>query len=594
MRKFFLLVSSVLLSLSVVSLFAQSNVDNNMMKRSMSNPVVNNLTGFGRGIVAGCDLDKDGKPEIIMSQYQDGGAIEIFEVTADNTLEEVWRSEDFGSPYGSSVRTVAVGDLDGNGYDELYAYVNTGWNTIDSTGGIVVFQNDGTDNGYQMVSKLDYVNNPSLIDTGSYRCEDMTIADFDNDGNLELAFTRWVGGEASSRTINIFSVSGDFASGFYTWKAEYKQTRYQLNTGGSVTGAYYGDLDNDGHGELWVGVYDLLSLRAIESTGPDAYVDSAHVKYIDHLVPEKDTYIIKGFVHGDIDGDGTNEILVEGTHTGQVFMLKAVGDVQDSVSVTELTFLQPGAFTTLALGDQDHTQGSDGMDLYSGGTSKGIVDYEFTGGALTDSANWVRYEFGADTAVIDSYQIAVVDTTVIPWDTTMVDTTSPVISPSWMVTVPKVDMDGDGRKELVASYLVAGKTSVDYADTTSHGVVIPEENKRWIQVFELDPTVGIKNAGWKVITAEDFVLKQNYPNPFNPTTSIEFYLPINKRVSLTVYNALGQKVKTLVNDQLVKAGTHVMQWDGTNSAGVKVASGMYVYELKYGNFTLHKRMTLMK
>ncbi|HHE54552.1 MAG TPA: T9SS type A sorting domain-containing protein, partial [Caldithrix abyssi] len=397
----------------------------------------------------------------------------------------------------------------------------------------------------------------------------------------------------ASRTVNILSVEGTFASGFYSWNQEYKQTRYQLNTGGSITGVYYGNLDNDEHSELWVSVYDNFSLRCIESTGPNSYVDSAHVVQLDKLDPDHDSYIIKAFVHGDIDGDGTNEIIVESTFTGKLFLLKAVGDVQDSVSVTLLPFLQPGAFTTLALGDQDHGSGSDGMDLYSGGTSNGIWDFEFVGGALTDSASWMVYNFGRDTAAVDTVMEMVVDTTVTPWDTTYVPTPSPVISPSWMVFVPKVDLDGDGNKELVASYLVAGSTTP--MDSTANGTPIPDENKRWLQVFEFG--AGVETAienNWKVITAEDFVLKQNYPNPFNPTTTIEFYLPVKKQISLTIYNALGQKVKTLINNQVVSAGNHALQWEGTNDAGAKVASGMYIYELKYGNFKQTKRMMLMK
>ncbi len=565
--------TTLILVLSVVTLFAQTDGDNTAMGLAYSNPAINNITGFGRGIYAGSDLDKDGKPEIIMTQYAGGGAIEIFEVTGDNTLEEIWRSPDLGSPYSSPARTVAVGDLDGDGYDELYVYVSTGWNSIDSTGGIVVFQNNGVDNSFDMVAKLDHTTNPAIIDTGSYRCEDITVADFDNDGQLELAFTRWVGSSYASRTVNILSVDGNFASGFYTWNVEYKQTRYQLNTGGSVTGAYYGDLDNDGHGELWISVYDNLSLRCIESTGPNSYVDSAHVMQINKLDSDKDSYIIKGFVHGDIDGDGSNEILVESTFTGKIFLLKAVGDVQDSVSVTLLPFLKPGAFTTLALGDQDHGDGSDGMDLYSGGTSAGILDYEFVGTSLTDSASWKLYNFGRDTVAIDTAGEA-------------------IISPSWMVFAPKVDLDNDGNKELVASYLVAGSTSP--VDSVG-GVPIPPENRGWLQVFEFgaSPATAIRND-WKVITAEDYVLKQNYPNPFNPTTTIEFYLPINKQISLTIYNSLGQKVKTLIDNQVISAGNHSVKWNGTNEAGAKVASGMYIYELKYGNFKQQKRMILMK
>ncbi len=69
----------------------------------------------------------------------------------------------------------------------------------------------------------------------------------------------------------------------------------------------------------------------------------------------------------------------------------------------------------------------------------------------------------------------------------------------------------------------------------------------------------------------DFTLSQNYPNPFNPTTNIEFTLLEKTNVELTVYNLIGQKVATLVNDNL-SAGIHKAQWNAS-----KLPSGIYIY-----------------
>jgi flagellar hook assembly protein FlgD len=90
------------------------------------------------------------------------------------------------------------------------------------------------------------------------------------------------------------------------------------------------------------------------------------------------------------------------------------------------------------------------------------------------------------------------------------------------------------------------------------------------------------------------VLESNYPNPFNPTTNIRFTLPIDKAVSVRVYDMTGRLVKTLVNQQLLAQGTHTVQWDGTNSFGAQVASGNYIYSLEYGNFRQSKTMVLVK
>ncbi|MBN1352863.1 carboxypeptidase regulatory-like domain-containing protein [candidate division KSB1 bacterium] len=73
-----------------------------------------------------------------------------------------------------------------------------------------------------------------------------------------------------------------------------------------------------------------------------------------------------------------------------------------------------------------------------------------------------------------------------------------------------------------------------------------------------------------------FDVHQNYPNPFNPTTEIHFQLPMKSRVSLKIYNMLGQEVRTLV-DGIKEAGFLKVQWDGKNQAGLGVASGIYLY-----------------
>jgi len=85
-----------------------------------------------------------------------------------------------------------------------------------------------------------------------------------------------------------------------------------------------------------------------------------------------------------------------------------------------------------------------------------------------------------------------------------------------------------------------------------------------------------------------FALKQNYPNPFNPTTNIKFDLPKSSDVELSLYNILGQKVMTLVN-QKMQAGYHQINFDARN-----LASGMYIYRIKAGNFVSVKKMMLIK
>ena len=89
------------------------------------------------------------------------------------------------------------------------------------------------------------------------------------------------------------------------------------------------------------------------------------------------------------------------------------------------------------------------------------------------------------------------------------------------------------------------------------------------------------------------VLGKNYPNPFNPSTSIQYSMNEPGQVSLTIYNMLGQLVKTLVND-VQPEGIHEAVWDGTNETGEAVTSGTYIYRLTAGSFTDTERMLLLK
>ncbi|MFQ5652659.1 MAG: AGE family epimerase/isomerase [bacterium] len=89
-----------------------------------------------------------------------------------------------------------------------------------------------------------------------------------------------------------------------------------------------------------------------------------------------------------------------------------------------------------------------------------------------------------------------------------------------------------------------------------------------------------------------FGLSQNYPNPFNPKTSIEYQLPKQTQVKLTIYNLVGQRVITLA-DQNHPAGYYTVQWDGTDHAGRRVASGVYLYRLETTDFVQVRKVTLI-
>lgn len=101
------------------------------------------------------------------------------------------------------------------------------------------------------------------------------------------------------------------------------------------------------------------------------------------------------------------------------------------------------------------------------------------------------------------------------------------------------------------------------------------------QVSNLDTLIG------------DYSFDPNYPNPFNPNTTLSFSLPRHAHVSLEIYNVLGQKVKTLV-DEFYPPGRHTVEWDGRDDSGTAVASGIYFSRFSAGEFKARRKMVIVK
>jgi hypothetical protein len=102
-----------------------------------------------------------------------------------------------------------------------------------------------------------------------------------------------------------------------------------------------------------------------------------------------------------------------------------------------------------------------------------------------------------------------------------------------------------------------------------------------------------KNPGDGVQKPTAYALGQNFPNPFNPSTTLLYSLKNAGHVQLNIYNVLGQNVRTLV-DEYQAAKDYSVIWDGHDDAGNEVASGVYFYRIKSGEFTDIKKMVLMK
>ena len=151
-------------------------------------------------------------------------------------------------------------------------------------------------------------------------------------------------------------------------------------------------------------------------------------------------------------------------------------------------------------------------------------------------------------------------------------------------------------KDVVMFTAADSSTGLDFYD---FGAQLPDRSEgrypdgtnTW--KFFTEPTRGAANSATAVensqtTTPHKFVLYQNYPNPFNPRTTISFSLPSKQRVTITIFNMLGQKIDTLVDD-ILAAGNHSVHWQAED-----MPSGVYFYQFKSDDYSVTKKMTLLR
>jgi hypothetical protein len=112
-----------------------------------------------------------------------------------------------------------------------------------------------------------------------------------------------------------------------------------------------------------------------------------------------------------------------------------------------------------------------------------------------------------------------------------------------------------------------------------------------VTLQKLDPTTGIKLIDNTV--PQVYSLGQNYPNPFNPTTTINYTIPKEGNVKIEVYDITGKLVTTLVNSSM-SGGKYSVTWNGKNSSGQNVGSGIYLYRIQASDFVSVKKMVMLK
>jgi hypothetical protein len=123
----------------------------------------------------------------------------------------------------------------------------------------------------------------------------------------------------------------------------------------------------------------------------------------------------------------------------------------------------------------------------------------------------------------------------------------------------------------------------------SSGRLFSRKHKILVDLSDV-PTTLAENGN---AVPKEFTLSQNYPNPFNPTTVIGYQLPIAGHVKLSIYNLLGQKIKTLINS-FQNAGKYSVIWNATDNSSNQVSSGIYFYKMETNGMSFQKKMLMIK
>lgn len=143
---------------------------------------------------------------------------------------------------------------------------------------------------------------------------------------------------------------------------------------------------------------------------------------------------------------------------------------------------------------------------------------------------------------------------------------------------------------------VAGKGTTTEKQNYSFTDVTPLSGVNFYRLkqVDFDGTVNYTNTVEAVAALPTtFALSQNYPNPFNPVTNISYQVPAKTHITLTVFNSVGQKIKTLT-DEVKEAGYYNITWDGKDSRNTGVAAGIYFYRIQGGDFISTKKMIYLK
>jgi hypothetical protein len=546
MRHFFYL--TFLIAVLSVTLVAQQQ-----FQRTFSIPTSEyEVGGFGN-IIAGVDFDGDGLPEIYMCNNNmidraDELIPRLYKFEWDpvsETWENVWMAVS-DIPLQNTWPALTWGDLDGDGKPEIYwGPVNYFDATNTNPPRILVYEypGDGSDDMGVSDGLGGFLPNAQWTITDAenlnLRPIRFLIENIDGQDKLLFADRAAASGGYHYGVVSVDDIP-DFGGGTETWTLEASGLDDEILTG---------------TGNKWDIAFVNNVLYLFDGNGivfPVKYDGENWVSLPGQSNIGDENASFKGSVTYDIDNDGIDEIVLGSWFSAKVYVLVQDSDTLLSFEIADLSTLGGARLNGAAVGDLN----GNGLPDFVFGTrnpstpNNSVYKVSYLGGDITDPA---------------SYESSIIDSLLVP---------SPTGVGGDLDVIAVANIDGDPADEVL--YTQGYPRGV--ANDTTANVAIVE--------LEFTP-VSVKLVDINI--PEHFYLDQNYPNPFNPVTTIKFGLMAEMVVELKVFDVLGREVMTLINNDLLQAGSYDVTFDAS-----RLASGSYIYTLKVGETMLSKKMILLK
>ena len=457
--------------------------------------------------------------------------------------------------------SVAVGDIDGDGNQEILALVDTSPG-VTGQDALQIFE--WNPDSMSFLSEPTYTWDMGL--EAVWEAGQILVEDVDGDGNQEIIVSIMNGpswadmstGGSSQLIIFEFQSATD---GQALFNIEYEDNIWTNWSGYNIS---TGDLDGDGFIEIYTVAYEYYRLIIYESTGEDSYDYQTDF----YISSEQYQRANQGIVVYDINNDGQSELFcaTSGVNSlegdifytpGSFYIASGVEDIANfSFANFNLVASYEGGLRQIAIGDAD----SDGsLNVYiAGHYNEALYDWEYNGG---------------DPNLPDSYleNIVYIDNLEDNFTTegTALD------QDQGKVRVAKLfsgDIDYDGQGDIIF-------TSASFAIDKPHIFMLEHNSQLYIDENSPLP--------------RSVHFDKSYPNPFNGSTKISYTLKQPDDISITIYDLFGAEVAQLFKGFQIN-GTHSLQWDGSSDKKKPVASGIYFCEIKNNTEVITKKMIYCK